>query len=105
MLREKISERMEILSAMEVPSVCLSKCSVRMQPSLFIPRRETPLVPDKRRLSLLFDVFLKVDFLWTGWGGGGLGCGEKHVLCNFLEVSKSDKPFVEFRLDSMSRDL
>ena len=38
-------------------------------------------------------------------GGGGLGCGEKHVLCNFLEVSKSDKPFVEFRLDSMSRDL
>ena len=104
MLREKISERMEILSAMEVPSVCLSKCSVRMQPSLFIPRRETPLVPNKRRLSLLFDVFLKVDFLWPGWGGG-LGCGEKHVLCNFLEVSKSDKPFVEFRLDSMSRDL
>ena len=73
MLREKISERMEILSAMEVPSVCLSKCSVRMQPSLSIPRRETPLVPDKRRLSLLFDVFLKVDFLMAGGGGGGAG--------------------------------
>ena len=38
-------------------------------------------------------------------GGGGGGCGEKHLLCNFLEVSKSDKPFVEFRLDSMSCDL
>ena len=74
-----------------------------MQPSLSIPRRETPLAVDKRRLSLLFDVFLKVDFFMAGGGGGG--CGEKHVLCNFLEVSKSDKPFVEFRLDSMSRDL
>ena len=74
-----------------------------MQPSLSIPRRETPLALDKRRLSLLFDVFLKVDFFMAGEGGGG--CGEKHVLCNFLEVSKSYKPFVEFRLDSMSRDL
>lgn len=74
-----------------------------MQPSLSIPRRETPLALDKRRLSLLFDVFLKVDFFMAGGRGGG--CGEKQVLCNFLEVSKSDKPFVEFRLDSMSRDL
>ena len=86
---------------MEVPLelVCLSKCGLQMQPSLFVPRRETPLAAgfDKRRLSLLLDVFLKVDFFW--WGG------EKHILCYFLEGAKSDKPFVEFRLDLISRGL
>ena len=60
-----------------------------MQPSLFIPRRETPLALDKRRLSLLFDVLLKVDFFMAGAGGGEEGAGRSIYFATFLQYQRT----------------
>ena len=77
---------------MEVPLelVCLSKCGLQMQPSLFVPRRETPLAAgfDKRRLSLLLDVFLKVDFFG--------GAGRNIYFATFLKEQRATNLLLSF---------